>query len=193
MYRFLVPLLIGFAFNWASVFTHFYSKRWGPRAGEVASFVLRNILGIPVWVYGLSLATRSPAAPVFNAGSAIQVFGWALLVAGTIPMIFGLHSLGSRSFRPAEGDALVRKGIFRHIRHPIYSGLLLDFTAVILVRPTRPVLVACVLGWGYVLVQARLEEADLLQRIPEYREYMAEVPRFFPGFKKQIDTPGREK
>lgn len=98
MYRFLIPLLIGFAFNWASAFTDFYSKRWGQRAGRLSSFVLRNILGIPVWVYGLALA-------------------------------------------------------------------------------------ACVLGWGYVFVQARLEEIVLLQRIPEYREYMLQVPRFFPRFR----------
>lgn len=28
--------------------------------------------------------------------------------------------------------------------------------------------------------QARLEEIDLIQRIPEYREYMRDVPRFIP-------------
>ena len=182
MYRFLIPLLIGFAFNWASAFTGFYSKRWGQRAGKLTSFVLRNILGIPVWVYGLALAVRSSATPFFDPNLVTQVLGWLLLVAGTIPMILGLHSLGSRSFRPTVGDTLVSSGIFRHIRHPIYSGLLLDFIALILLRPKGSALVACVLGWGYVFIQARLEELDLLQRVPGYREYMRQVPRFFPRF-----------
>jgi protein-S-isoprenylcysteine O-methyltransferase Ste14 len=182
MFYFLLPLFIGFAFNWASAFTHFYSLRWGQRAGQLASFVLRNILGIPVWVYGLALAARSSATPFFNASLVTQVLGWLLLVAGTIPMIWGLHSLGLRSFRPTWRDTLVSSGIFRHIRHPIYSGLLIDFVALILLRPTKPALVACVLGWVYVYVQARLEEIDLLQRISGYREYMLRVPRFFPRF-----------
>jgi protein-S-isoprenylcysteine O-methyltransferase Ste14 len=182
MYRYLIPLLIGFGFNWASAFTHFYSKRWGQRAGKLASLVLRNILGILVWVYGLALATRSSAAPLFNPSWVTLGLGWLLLVAGTIPMIWGLQFLGWRSFRPTEGDTLVSSGIFKHIRHPIYSGLLLDFIALILLRPTKPALVASVLGWGYVSVQARLEEVDLLQRIQAYREYMLQVPRFFPRF-----------
>jgi protein-S-isoprenylcysteine O-methyltransferase Ste14 len=41
-------------------------------------------------------------------------------------------------------------------------------------------LVACSLGWIWVLIQARLEEADLLQRLPAYRQYMQGVPRFVP-------------
>jgi protein-S-isoprenylcysteine O-methyltransferase Ste14 len=180
MFYFLLPLLLGFAFNWASAFTHFYSKLWGQRAGQVASFVLRNILGIPVWVYGLALASGSSATPFFDPRLSIQVLGWLLLAAGTIPMIWGLYSLGLRSFRPTQKDTLVSGGIFKYIRHPIYSGLLSDFVALILLRPTKPALVACVLGLGYVFVQARLEEIDLVQRIPAYGEYMLKVPRFFP-------------
>ena len=41
-------------------------------------------------------------------------------------------------------------------------------------------LLAVSLGVGWVLIQARLEELDLLQRMPAYREYMQRVPRFLP-------------
>jgi hypothetical protein len=30
------------------------------------------------------------------------------------------------------------------------------------------------------MIQARLEEVDLVQRLPAYREYMEEVPRLIP-------------
>ncbi len=180
MYIFLIPLLTGFAFNWASAFTHFYSTRLGERAGKFVSFVLRNILGIPVWVYGLALAARITAAPLFIPSRTTEVLGWLLLVIGTIPMVWGLVLLGLRSFRPTEQDTLVSNGLFRHIRHPIYSGLLFDFVALVLLRPTKPALLACILGWGFVFIQARLEELDLVQRIPGYRQYMQQVPRFFP-------------
>jgi protein-S-isoprenylcysteine O-methyltransferase Ste14 len=181
---FLIPLLTGFAFNWASAFTHFYSTRLGERAGKFVSFVLRNILGIPVWVYGFILAFRKPASPLFIPGPATDALGSLLIVAGTIPIIWGLLMLRLRSFRPAEKDTLVTRGIYNHIRHPIYAGVLLDFIGGMLLKPTSPALLACILGWGYIFVQARLEEIDLVVRIPGYRQYMQQVPRFFPRLRK---------
>jgi protein-S-isoprenylcysteine O-methyltransferase Ste14 len=89
-----------------------------------------------------------------------------------------------RSFRPTDRDTLVNNGIYSRIRHPIYSGLLLDFLALPLLRPSRTALLACALGWGYVFVQARLEEIDLDRRMPAYRLYRQQVPRFFPRLGK---------
>jgi protein-S-isoprenylcysteine O-methyltransferase Ste14 len=39
---------------------------------------------------------------------------------------------------------------------------------------------ACLLGFVWILVQTELEEIDLLQRAPGYREYMKKVPRYLP-------------
>jgi hypothetical protein len=52
MFIFLVPLMFGFAANLASAFTTAFSRRWGERRGAVITAVLRDILGIPVWVLG---------------------------------------------------------------------------------------------------------------------------------------------
>jgi protein-S-isoprenylcysteine O-methyltransferase Ste14 len=180
MFVFLIPLMIGFAFNWASAFTHFYSKRWGDRRGRMMTFVTRNILGIPVWAFGVILAYRESSALFFMPSPVIRILAWILLSIGTILMIWALVLLGLRSFRPTVKDTLVANGLFKHIRHPIYSGLLWDFIALVLMRPTVPAILACALGWGFVFVQARLEEMDLVERIPAYREYMKQVPRFFP-------------
>jgi protein-S-isoprenylcysteine O-methyltransferase Ste14 len=97
-------------------------------------------------------------------------------------MVWALRRLGRRSYRPTGQDTLVSSGIYRHIRHPIYSGLLIEFVALALQRPTKPAITACALGWGYTYVQARLEEIDLQQRVLGYRVYMENVPRFFPRF-----------
>jgi protein-S-isoprenylcysteine O-methyltransferase Ste14 len=34
-----------------------------------------------------------------------------------------------------------------------------------------------------VMVQARLEEIDLVKRLPKYKDYMLKVPRFVPKIK----------
>jgi protein-S-isoprenylcysteine O-methyltransferase Ste14 len=185
MYDFLIPLLTGFACNWASAFTHFFSSRWGEGGGRLATFILRNILGIPLWVFGLILAYRKPAPLLFTPRPATTIMAWLLLLLGSVLMIWALALLGIRSFRPTGQDTLVCTGIYNFVRHPIYSGLLIDFIALALQRPAAPVLLACALGWAYANIQARCEELDLVRRIPPYRQYMAQVPRFFPRLRRR--------
>jgi protein-S-isoprenylcysteine O-methyltransferase Ste14 len=96
-----------------------------------------------------------------------------------------LASIRGRAAKPSIADALVEHGVYGHIRHPIYAGLLLEFAALILVKPRRTVALACGLGILWALLQARLEEVDLLQRMPAYRRYLARVPRFMPRFRTQ--------
>ena len=180
MYRFLLPLLLGFASDWASAFTTAYSRRWGERRGQALTFVLRMISGIPLWFIGILLAIASPSADLLQPGPVTDLFGWVLVVAGCVPMILGLLALRFSTALPALGDALVERGIYARIRHPIYAGMLLEFPGLALLHPKPTALLACVLGLGWVYGQARLEERDLIQRIPAYRDYMQHVPRFLP-------------
>ena len=179
----LIPLLFGFAFNSASAFTTAFSRRWGEKRGQWVTFVLRNVLGIPLWVIGLGLAVRSPSPVLFAAPALLEALGWVLLAAGCGVQLLALVSLRGRAAKPSIADALVEHGVYGYIRHPIYAGLLLEFAALILVRPRRTVALACGLGMLWAFLQARLEEVDLLQRMPAYRGYLARVPRFIPHFR----------
>ena len=181
----LILLLVGFACDAASAFTAAFSRRWGDRRGQWVTFVLRNVLGIPLWVVGLGFAVRSPSPALFAAPPAVAVIGWGLLAAGCVVQVLALVALRGRAARPSMADALVEHGVYRHIRHPIYAGLLLEFAALILVRPRRLVALACALGILWVLLQARLEEVDLLQRMPAYRDYLRRVPRFMPRWHRE--------
>jgi protein-S-isoprenylcysteine O-methyltransferase Ste14 len=180
MYGFLFPLMFGFSFDLASAFTTAFSRRWGKSRGELATFVLRNILGIPLWVVGLGYAVRAPSPLVFTASSAIEALGWLLLVIGATVQLFAIAMLQLRAARPSVDDALVARGVYAHMRHPIYTGLLLEFAGLVMVEPRHTVVLGAALGCVWICLQARLEEVDLLQRMPAYREYMNRVPRFFP-------------
>jgi protein-S-isoprenylcysteine O-methyltransferase Ste14 len=182
---FLVPLLTGFALNAASAFTSAYSRRWGERAGQVITAVLRNVLGIPVWTVGLILAVRAPSPALFAQGPFTDVAGWLLITAGSALQVWALAALRHKAAAPTVRDALVVRGPYAHIRHPIYAGLLLDFVAIVLVKPTQSAAIACALGAAWAILQARLEELDLLERMPRYREYMKQVPRFVPRLPRQ--------
>lgn len=185
MYAFLIPLLIGFLFNSASAFTSAYSRRWGERGGRLATLLLRNVAGIPLWVVGLGLAIRTPSPSLFRSGFAVGILGWLLVAVGSLVIVAALLALRWRAAAPSLGDSLVEQGPYAHVRHPIYSGMLLEFAGLVLVVPTRAVALACLLGVAWTLIQARLEELDLLERMPIYREYMQRVPRFIPRFRRR--------
>lgn len=177
---FLAPLLLGFAIGATSAFTTAFSRRWGERRGQQITFVLRNVLGIPLWVVGLGLAVRTRSPALFGFTRVTESLAWLLLAGGSVIQVFALFALRLRAAMPSTRDTLVQHGLYAHIRHPIYAALLLEFAGLVLLRPTQAAALACTIGVGWVLIQARLEELDLLQRLPAYREYMKRVPRFLP-------------
>jgi protein-S-isoprenylcysteine O-methyltransferase Ste14 len=186
MYEFLAPQLLGFVFNSTSAFTTFFSHRLGERGGRVVCIILRDVLGIPLWVIGYIMAAKTPSTLLFKPGVLSSTISWIFILAGVSIIITGLMTLRWRAAAPSVKDTLVEQGVYAHIRHPLYSGMILELTGLFLWLPTMPVLVACILGIIWVMVQARLEEIDLVKRLPEYKDYMLKVPRFIPKIKFYI-------
>jgi protein-S-isoprenylcysteine O-methyltransferase Ste14 len=180
MYWFVVPLLIGFGLNAASASTAALLRRWGARAGRTLTVILRDILGIPLWVLGLVLAVSARSAPLFVRSTGTTAIGLTFSGMGALMVLLALWRLGKRAFAPSVSDGLLEEGLDRRIRHPIHTGALLQFAGLPLLVPTLRVLLACACGAGWVLIQTRLEEIDLLQRIPEYEGYARRVRRFVP-------------
>src|SRR3989304_2970569 len=156
MYTFLIPLLIGFALVGASAFTAAFSRRWGERGGQMATSILRNFLGIPLWFFGFVVAWFSSAPLLFSPGSVVIILGWLLIAVGSVPVIRGHLELGWRTHMPSVRDTLVRHGLYAHVRHPIYAGGMVILIGLALLKPTSTVMVACGLGVGWLIVQARL-------------------------------------
>ena len=185
MYLFLIPLLLGFALVGASAFTAAYVRRWGEKRGEMASRVLRNLLGIPLWLFGAIVAFLSPAPYWIVSGGAIKSLGWLFIAGGSIPFIWGHFVLGKPTHMPSVRDKLMRESLYAYVRHPIYSGGMVMCVGLALLKPTSTFVVACAFGIIWLIIQARLEEVDLLQRLPDYRQYMKEVPRFIPRLSRR--------
>jgi protein-S-isoprenylcysteine O-methyltransferase Ste14 len=183
MFFFLIPLVLGFTFNLLSAFTAAFSRKWGDRLGSNLTVLFRDILGIPVWAIGFCLAALADARYLFEPTPGVEIAGWILIGAGGMIILAALITIRRRSLAPSTGDALARSGIYARVRHPIHSGTILEFLGLFLIRPSATIGVACALGIIWVMIQTICEERDLLRRIPEYRQYMNEVPRFFPNFR----------
>jgi len=182
VYFFLIPLAFGFGCNLASAFTTFFSRRWGERRGSLLTAILRDVLGIPVWVLGVVLALRVSSPRLFVSPMGIKAAGVLAIVAGSALVLLAVATLRGKAAVPSVRDPLVHSGIYSRVRHPIYSGTILQFAGLFLVTPSLTVTLACVLGILWVLAQTRVEEMDLLQRLPGYRDYMKAVPCLLPHF-----------
>lgn len=181
MWKAIFLIIIGFILAGASAFTALYSRWWGEKRGRMSTVILRNLLGIPLWVTGFVLAWLEPAPLLFNPGVKSKLIGLFLLISGSIPFIIGHIELGWRTHMPSVKDTLVRQGLYAYVRHPIYSGGFAIVAGAAMIRPTSAFVLACVLCFTWLIIQARLEEIDLKQRMPDYQEYMKQVPRFIPS------------
>lgn len=118
---------------------------------------------------------------------ALQGFGWLLLVAATFMInhfeLFGLAQAW-RHWRhlPSPNDPFRTAWLYRHMRHPIYTGWLLTFWATPLMSTSHLLFAA---GMSlYILVGIAYEERDLIEAFGDrYRDYRRRVPALIPGFK----------
>jgi len=122
-------------------------------------------------------ATMPGRRPVQAAG--IVLWCAAATLARASQMTLG----GSRRIGvvPAEHEALVRRGPYRVVRHPMYTALVALPAAGTLIDPTWLAVSAAPLalaGWE-ILVRC-VEEPHLMAAHPEYAAYRSHVGRFVP-------------
>ena len=145
---------------------------------------------------GVTVAGISPFAVWFGKVSVLfpsalltVALGLAIYVLGLTLTFVAQLQMGA-SWRigvdPRERTALITTGLFRWVRNPIYSAVLLCFGGCALLLPTT----LAVAGWLVILLavqlQVRLVEEPYLLDVhgQAYREYASRVGRFVPGLGK---------
>lgn len=106
----------------------------------------------------------------------------AVAVGAVVLVVAGLNLGRSLTALPTPNarGTLRTTGLYRFVRHPIYSGLLaLIFGGAVTSRSVvRLALAAALLG--VLIAKATWEEAMLRQRYPQYEQYARRTPRFVP-------------
>lgn len=114
----------------------------------------------------------------------VQWLGLALAAGGMLLVLAGLAALG-RSLtpfpHPRTGAQLVTGGVFRFVRHPIYTGLLVSAFGWALAWLSVAGVACSALLSGFFDRKARREERWLRSRFPGYAAYEQQVRRFIPG------------
>jgi methanethiol S-methyltransferase len=172
-------------------------KRWWtrivPPAVERSTYVLSTSLALLI----LYWQWRPIPAPIWTvqdpiaAGVIDGIFwlGWVVLVASTFMLnhfeMFGLSQVFGRLFGKQLSDAKFRTPLlYRHVRHPIYLGVLLAVWAT--PAMTAGHLLFAAVTTGYILIGIQLEEHDLIQQFgDQYRRYRQQAAMLVP-------LPGRK-
>ncbi len=84
---------------------------------------------------------------------------------------------------PNRHAVLRTGGLYRAVRHPIYTGLLLTSGSFMVASASLPRLAAYVALLVLLTVKARWEEVRLTRRFAAYPHYAARTPRFVPGLR----------
>ena len=112
-----------------------------------------------------------------------QVVAWAglvLLVVAAVQLGRGLTAAP----QPNDHAQLRTNGLFRLVRHPIYTALLLFAVSRAVTSGNVWAAVACAVLVVLLNIKARWEERYLSRRFPDYAAYAHRTPRFIPWSKR---------
>jgi len=153
-------------------------------AGAQIILLLAGWRPIPALVWHLEAGwARATAWSAF-------ALGWGVVVAALPALgsarLFGLRQAWEAAWgRSDVAPAIEPRGIYRHIRHPLYAGTILGMFAAPEMSAGHLLLAASLTL--YTLAGARLEERDLMLRADAgYVTYRRQVPAYLPSLRRTL-------
>lgn len=142
--------------------------------------VLAWFISLPLYV---SIQSESPLNLFDWVGLALWIIGMCFQVAGDL-------QLSRFKANPENKGKVLREGVWRYTRHPNYFGESCIWFAYGLIGLGAGVWWAIIspVIMTYLLVKvtgAALLEASIVERNPDYRNYMKTTNRFLPWFPKR--------
>ena len=141
-------------------------------------------LGTLTWV-ALFAVLGGEDLGIWQTPSAVAWAGWSLAAVALVTIVVAQVQMGA-SWRVGidseRRTALVTHGLFRVVRNPIFTGMLLAALGVVAMTPSAWSVMAWLFFVWVLALQTRLEEEHLLRTHGEaYRQYASQVGRFVPG------------
>jgi protein-S-isoprenylcysteine O-methyltransferase Ste14 len=117
----------------------------------------------------------------------LESVGAVLCAVGLFIMLSAFVSIGGAiqiAPEPRPGGKLVTSGIYKVLRHPIYTAILIVVAGLFFRKPTVPIFVATSVVIAFLIVKSRFEEKLLLRRYPEYADYKRRTWGIAPQFRR---------
>jgi protein-S-isoprenylcysteine O-methyltransferase Ste14 len=136
------------------------------------------------WLAGMVPPASWAGALLGPAPFGVRLAALVVLLPGLTMFGWGALSLGPNltpATQPLEEGAMVERGAYRVVRHPVYLGLSLSLWGLAwwFTTPWMGLLVAAV-SFGYFDRKAAVEERWMLARFPAYSAYRQRVGKLLP-------------
>ncbi len=153
----------------ADTATRFESRTWG--------WLLVGIQGVLFLAVALWPSSWGPQLPAAREGGGLVFF------LGAVGIVAAAVHLG-RALTPLphpNGTGMTAQGVYRWVRHPMYSAVLLLAVGLAVARGSLAVWVLTVILALFFDVKTRLEERFLIRAYDGYSTYAARTGKFVPG------------
>jgi protein-S-isoprenylcysteine O-methyltransferase Ste14 len=81
---------------------------------------------------------------------------------------------------PKDSASLLRNGLYKFMRHPIYTGIILLFSGYSVYQNSFYKLLVSVVLVILFYLKSNYEEQRLQEKFPDYKRYKSKTGRFFP-------------
>ena len=147
------------------------------------AFIIAFIVAILAWLIAIGLDRRSLAS---NVPLALRALGFLLYLACTLftMWVFRENSFAAPvvKLQTERAQRVISSGPYAHVRHPMYSGMILFFAGVPLLLGSWWGLAVAPVLLVLLAVRIRIEERTLRAGLPGYSDYAARVRyRLLPG------------
>jgi len=134
------------------------------------SIILLVLMQWPVWF-------RDPF-------SWYQIISWILLFASLLVALSGFNTY-YRQGKPRDlmenTTWLIKVGLYRYIRHPLYCSLILGGFGIMMKNPEWLQIVISIINFIALFFTARVEEGEMTLKFgKEYSDYMKTTKMFLP-------------
>jgi protein-S-isoprenylcysteine O-methyltransferase Ste14 len=152
--------------------------------------VFASFLLLLIFIYQSTL----PQMNFYKPNTLITFIGFALATVGLIIIKESFIHYDTKEFLgikqlkdgPDE-EGLIKRGILKYIRHPLYSGSMLLLCGYLIFAPNILNLITVTCMILYFVIGSRFEERRLINTFKDdYIKYMLDVPPFIPSLRSLI-------
>jgi protein-S-isoprenylcysteine O-methyltransferase Ste14 len=145
--------------------------------GQLTIYCLFMALWISdmIWEYSNFLNEYIPAMIRLPIGILLLIVSGYMAGTGLL-IVFG---------KKAPSQGVIKKGVFRFVRHPIYLSEIILYLGLLSLNISLAAALVWVIAIFFLHYISRYEEELLLAKFgDEYQQYMRDVPMWFPRLRK---------